>query len=103
MGTLKKLFQNVKTHHQAVKKSSLFARTKHNYSATIYQGVTERVTKLLKLHDIKVLSKITNNLRYKICMLKDVWKPQDKKNVVYEINCNDYNASYIGEIGRTAK
>ena len=67
------------------------------------RGVTERVTKILKPYDVKVFSKISNKLRYKVCKLKDLRKPQDKKNDVYKIKCNDCDAVYIGETGRTAK
>ena len=60
------------------------------------------MAKLLKPHDIKVYSSITDKLRYKLCKLKDVRKPQDKKKNVYKIKCNTCNAVYVGETRRTA-
>ena len=73
-------------------------------TAPYLTGVTERVSKLLKPHNLNVYSKNSNSLRNRMCKLKDKRNPEDKKFVVYELECEEdhCNAKYIGESGRTA-
>ena len=43
-----------------------------NDGQNIYiKGVTERISKILKSHNVKIPSKTSNNLKNKLCNLKD--------------------------------
>ena len=58
--------------------------------------VTERVSKILKLYNVTFFSKISNKFWSTICKLKDKRKPQEKKDVVYNIKCRYCSAVYVG-------
>ena len=56
----------------------------------------------MKSHNVKILSKTSNNLKNKLCNLKDQRTVENKKNIVHQLKCNDCPAEYIGETGRNA-
>ena len=73
-------------------------------TAPYFAGVAERVSKLLKKHNINVYSKNSNSLRDRMCKFEDKKNPKHKKFVVYELKCIEEhcNVKYNGESGRTA-
>ena len=48
-------------------------------------------------------SKTTNTLKNKLCHLKDKRLNEQKRNVIYQVDCNDCDAKYIGESSRNIK
>ena len=56
----------------------------------------------MKSHDVKIPGKTSNNLKNKLCNLKDQRTVENKKNIVHQLKCNDCPAEYIGETGRNA-
>jgi len=67
------------------------------------ENVSEQVKRLLAPLGIKVVCK-ADKWQWRICSgLKDVIPMENKTGVVYEIDCNDCQASYIGETLRSIK
>ena len=66
------------------------------------QGVSEAGTRILLTIDVQVHMKPFRTLRKILSHPKDRI-PDDKSNIVYNINCRDCDASYIGEMGRAFK
>ena len=66
-------------------------------------GISERVSHIFRKFDIKIAHKPTNTIKNKICHLKDKRKNLDKAGVVYQVDCNDCQAKYIGETGRQTR
>ena len=74
-----------------------------NICVPYIKGVTERTSKILKNYNINLYSKNANTLKNSLCNLKDKRNADLKRNVVYQVNCNDCDAKYIGETGRNIK
>ena len=72
-------------------------------SAPYIKGASERVSRILKPYDIELAHKPTNTIKSNICHMKDKRENQDKAGIVYQLECKDCNASYIGESGRCLK
>ena len=72
-------------------------------SAPYIEGTSERVARILKPFGINLAHKSSVTLKSKLTELKDVRNTQDNAGVVYKIDCNDCNSSYIGETGRQLK
>ena len=66
-------------------------------------GVSERLSRIFRKFDVKIAHKPTNTIKDKICHLKDKRKNLDKAGVVYELDCNQCTAKYIGETGRQTR
>ena len=62
------------------------------------QGVTEPISRVLKQAGFRVAMKPHRTLRQELVKPKD--KVSDKPGVVYQINCQDCEASYVGQTGR---
>ena len=56
----------------------------------------------MKSHDVKIPGKTSNNLKNKLCNLKDQKTAENKKNIIHQLKCNDCPAEYIGETDRNA-
>ena len=69
-------------------------------SAPYIKGISEKVSRLLQPHNIKLASKSENTLRKKLCNLKDKLPTGNVKNSVYKINCSECSAAYVGETSR---
>ena len=66
-------------------------------------GVSERLGRMFKKFDRKIVHKPTNTIKNQLCHLKDRRKNVDKAGVVYQLDCTQCTAKYIGETGRQAK
>ena len=66
-------------------------------------GTSERLRRIFKKFDIKIAHKPSNTIKSKICHLKDKRKNLDKAGVIYQIDCNQCQAKYIGETGRQVR
>ena len=64
------------------------------------QGTSERIGRILKKHSIRVAHKPSVTLKSKLCQIKDKREVSERAGVVYQINCNNCPAKYIGETGR---
>ena len=64
-------------------------------AASYIRGVTEEINKILKPHKINFFSKFTDSFRNKDSRIKDRRNSKDKNNVIYKINCKDFDATYI--------
>lgn len=74
-------------------------QTKYKSSITYFGPPSERIAKILKSHNVNVAFKTNNSLR-SICNGKDKLS-NIKKSGVYELQCSDCNAKYVGQTGRS--
>ena len=65
------------------------------------RGVTERIQRAMKKHNISTPVKPFIKLRQLLVHPKDKIEPHNKCNVIYEIPCQSCNKTYIGETGRS--
>ncbi|CAH8628969.1 unnamed protein product [Heterobilharzia americana] len=64
------------------------------------KDVSEITTRLLRPLGIGVAHKPTNSLQTLLYRPKDATSKEDKPNIIYKINCNNYSQHYIGQSGR---
>ncbi len=64
------------------------------------QGVTERVARVLKSHNIDAAIKPHNTLRRELVHPKDKRDPLTITHAIYETPCKNCNLVYVGETGR---
>ena len=64
------------------------------------KGISEALRRIFNKRGISVHLKPRNTLRELLVSPKDKTEPNNKCGVVYQINCNNCNASYIGETER---
>ncbi|XP_072014852.1 uncharacterized protein [Amphiura filiformis] len=64
------------------------------------QGVTERVSRVMKNYNISTAMKPHNTLRKQLVHPKDKRDPNNTTDAVYKIPCMNCELSYIGETGR---
>ena len=69
-------------------------------SAPYIRTASERAAKLLKKYNIKLAHRPTAPLRNSLCKIKDKRSTFKSSGVVYQVNCLNCNAVYIGETGR---
>ena len=65
------------------------------------QGLSEELQRVFKKHDINIYHKPGNTLRSFLVKPKDPTPTVNKCGVVYNINCNSCDDSYIGETARS--
>ena len=65
------------------------------------RGVSEGLRRILVKRGIQVHFKPRNKLRELLVALKDKVAKDDQCGVVYKVSCNDCEASYVGETGRS--
>ena len=58
-------------------------------------GITERVSESLKPENINLFSRSWNSIRDKVFRIKDERSFEEKKNLVYEIGCNQCQTKCI--------
>ena len=69
-------------------------------SAPYIHGTSERVTRILRKHDIKLAHKPTRTLKHELTHLKDKQPAFNKAGLAYKLDCNKCDAVYVGETGR---
>ena len=67
------------------------------------QGLSEKISAILKHFNNKIVSRNTNDLSRILETTKDTIHKLETANVVYNIPCADCTASYIGTTKRTLK
>ena len=74
------------------------------YIKTPYiKGVSEKISKILKPHNIKLAMKPTCNIKSIVSHVKDKIEILENNSTVYKIPCASCNANYIGETSRQLK
>ena len=63
----------------------------------------EKLPRILRSHKIRSTFYTDRTLRKLLCKLEDLVATKDKNNIVYEIDCNRYEAAYFGESNRSLK
>ena len=65
------------------------------------QGLSEQLKRALNKHNIKATFYTLTTLRSLLSKPKDHIPKEDRNNVVYQLNCKDREAFYVGEAKRT--
>ena len=64
------------------------------------RGTSETIARILRPYNIPVAHKPIFTLRRLVTNVKGKDKSEDRPGAVYKIHCSDFQATYIGEIGR---
>ena len=64
-------------------------------------GTSEKLATIFKSHGVGAYYKLSNTLRYILVYPKDKTPDHKKRGVVYEIQCPECPAQYVGETART--
>ena len=75
-------------------------KTKGNLCVPYVGSVTDAVARVIRKHGIQVHIKPFNTLRNKLVHPKDKISKEENSGVVYHIQCDDCNATYVGETER---
>ena len=63
------------------------------------KGVSEKISRVLAKHDIKLGNKSRGTLRERLVLAKDPLPREQQKGVIYKTTC-ECGANYVGETGR---
>nr|CAH8860870.1 unnamed protein product [Trichobilharzia regenti] len=61
---------------------------------------SDEIKRILNEHNIRVYFRASNTLRSLLVKVKDKIEQENQQNCVYQINCGDCNAVYVGETSR---
>ena len=78
-------------------------RAKGHVTLPYIGGVTEPISRLIRKSGVAAHAKPHTTIRSILVAPKDKDHPQDKFGVVYQLTCQDCEASYIGETERALK
>ena len=67
------------------------------------EGTSEKLQRIVKYHKIRSTFCTEKTLRKFLCKPKDPVATEDKNNIVYEIDCSNCQAVYVGESKRSLK
>ena len=65
------------------------------------QGVSEQLKRALNKQNIKATFYTQTTIRSQLSKPKDPTPKEDRNNAIYQLNCNDCEAVYVGERKRT--
>ena len=65
------------------------------------QGLSEKLKQALNKHNIKATFYTQTTFRSLLSKPKDPIPKEDRNNAVYQLNCKDFEALYVGETKRT--
>ena len=65
------------------------------------RGTSETISRILQPHNIRVAHRPISTLRQILTKVKDRDSPNDRLGAIYKISCNDCEATYVGETGRS--
>jgi len=68
--------------------------------APYIKGVSEKAARILNRHNVRLAHKPTHTLRGQLCHLKDRRGTNEQTGVVYQFECTECTATYVGETGR---
>jgi hypothetical protein len=99
-------FKKVKNQMNAVKPKKATKKTDDNTRSKgmvvlpYVQGVTERVSRVMKSYNISTAMKPHNTLKSQLVHPKDKRDSHNTTHAIYDIPCMNCNLSYVGETGR---
>ena len=64
------------------------------------KGVTERISRVLKFHDVAAACSPHDTIRNELVHPKDIRDQLNTTHVIYEASCRNCDLVYIGETGR---
>ena len=64
------------------------------------QGVSERLDRVFRKHGARVFHKPTRTLKSRLVRVKDKTADAQRSGVIYQLQCEDCDANYIGETAR---
>ena len=67
------------------------------------EGTVEKLWRIPRSHKIRSTFYTENTLCKILCKPKDRVATDDKNNIVYDIDCSNYEAIYFGESERSSK
>ena len=67
------------------------------------KDTSEKLRRILRSHKIRSTFFTENTLHKLLCKPKDRVAAEDKNNIVYEIDCSNYEAVYFDESKRSLK
>ena len=65
------------------------------------RSTLETISRILQPHNIRVAHRPISTLRQILTKVKDRDSPNDRLGAIYKISCNDCEATYVGETGRS--
>ena len=72
------------------------------YASTPYiKGISERLQRAFKSHEVTLIHKPVNSLRSRLVRVKDTTVNLKKCGTVYQIHCEKCNKEYVGETARS--
>ena len=72
------------------------------YASTPYiKGISERLQRAFKSHEVTLIHKPVNSLRSQLVRVKDTTVNLKKCGTVYQIHCEKCNKEYVGETARS--
>jgi len=70
------------------------------FSVPYIKGISERLQRAFKSHEVTIVHKPVNSLRSQLIHVKDKTENLKKCGTVYHIHCNQCNKQYVGETSR---
>ena len=92
-----------------IKKSSSSSHKKNTVSFNkrvvlpYVKGCSERLSRILRKHDVGVCFRPINKLRSIFGRQKDPVEPDQARGVVFEVPCSDCDRTYIGQTGNSLR
>ena len=78
-------------------------RDQNEHKFTVVEGTSEKLRRMLRSRKIRSTFYIESTLRKLFCKPKNRVATDDKDNIVYEIDCSNYEAVYFSESKRSLK
>ena len=79
----------------------IWSTWQHVYTLEYIQGLSEQLKRALNKHNIKATFYTQTTLRSLLSKPKDPIPKEDRNNAIYQLNCKDCEAVYVGETKRT--
>ena len=105
-----KIFKRITNNHSLPQSQQLTQATDNqeeeirmSINLLYVEGTTENLRSILRSHKIRSTFYTENALRKLLCKPKDRVATEDKNNIVYDMNCSNWEAVYFGESKRSLK
>ena len=107
---ISKIFKRITNNHSLPQSNQLTQATdiqeeeiRMSINLPYVEGTSEKLRRILRSHKIRSTFYTENTLRKLLCKPKDRVTTEDKSNIVYEIDCSNCEAVYLGESKRSLK
>ena len=105
-----KIFKRITNNHSLPQSQQLTQATDNqeeeirmSINLLYVEGTTENLRSILRSHKIRSTFYTEKALRKLLCKPKDRVATEDKNNIVYDMNCSNWEAVYFGESKRSLK